>query len=307
MLADPFVVEHQGRYWAIGTAYEGFDATLGPFPAVVSDDLVHWIDAGPVRMEPLGTPWIYYWAPEVVRRDGVFYLYFSLGASHERFQLRVATGSSPLGPYTVWPEPVLDPRRHAFAIDAHPFLDDDGRWYLYYAFDHLGSDRPGTIVAVASLRNMMAVADDEVVVARARHDWQRFQKDRKIYGGVYDWHTLEGPAAVRRDGKLYCFYSGGNWQDESYGVDYVVADSPLGTYVDDNAGEGPRLLRTVPGGPLGPGHNSFVQGPDGTTLVAYHAWDQRRNKRRLCLDRLVWADDGPRCGATCRAGVHAPR
>jgi hypothetical protein len=46
MLADPFVVEHQGRYWAIGTAYEGFDATLGPFPAVVSDDLVHWIDAG---------------------------------------------------------------------------------------------------------------------------------------------------------------------------------------------------------------------------------------------------------------------
>jgi len=32
-----------------------------------------------------------------------------------------------------------------------------------------------------------------------------------MYGGVYDWHTVEGPALRVHQGRYYCFYSGGAW------------------------------------------------------------------------------------------------
>jgi len=44
-----------------------------------------------------------------------------------------------------------------------------------------------------------------------------------MYGRVWDWHTLEGPFVRKHDGRYYCFYSGGRWETESYGVDYGVA------------------------------------------------------------------------------------
>jgi arabinan endo-1,5-alpha-L-arabinosidase len=45
-------------------------------------------------------------------------------------------------------------------------------------------------------------------VLAASADWQIFQRTRAICKGTYDWHTLEGPSVVRRDGGYYCFYSG---------------------------------------------------------------------------------------------------
>jgi GH43 family beta-xylosidase len=47
---------------------------------------------------------------------------------------------------------------------------------------------------------------------------------------------------------------------------------------------------------LGPGHNSVVIGPDGQTpFVVYHAWDLNRTARRMCIDPLLWTNDGPKC------------
>ena len=37
-----------------------------------------------------------------------------------------------------------------------------------------------------------------------------------MYGAIYDWYTLEGPAVRHHDGAYYCFYSGGSWLTEGY-------------------------------------------------------------------------------------------
>jgi GH43 family beta-xylosidase len=223
-------------------------------------------------------------------------MYYSVGTSDERHELRVATSVCPEGPYNEQERPLLDPASACFAIDPSPFRDVDGRWYLFYARDFLDSDgdtRPGTALVLAPLLEMLRVSDDFTLVMRARHDWQRYQAGRPMYGGIYDWHTLEGPCPVRR-GRYYCLYSGGNWQNDSYGIDFVSADSVQGPWRDTNDGSGPRVLRTVPGRMIGPGHNSIVSGPGGRDLIAYHAWDVEMTARRLCLDGLVWTDDGPR-------------
>ena len=99
----------------------------------------------------------------------------------------------------------------------------------------------------------------------------------------------------KHDGRHYCFYSGGCWQNDTYGVDYAVAESIIGTYSDAGNEDGPRILRSVPGKVIGPGHNSIVEGPDGSDIIVYHAWDVGMTARRMCIDPLVWTPDGPRC------------
>jgi beta-xylosidase len=296
--ADPFVWKVAGTYYAIGT---GADEASGHvhrrvFPLLTSTDLVHWQPAGRalVRLDPsFGDT---YWAPEVAHHDGTFYLYYSVGHADKEHQLRVAISDDPLGPYRDVAGPLIEPAECPFAIDAHPFRDDDGQWYLFYARDFLDLDqgRAGTALVVSRLETMTRVARQWSVVLRARFDWQRFLPDRPMYGGVYDWHTLEGPAVRKHDGKHYCFYSGGRWETDNYGVDYAVADSPLGPYVDTGVPAGPRVLRTAPGRALGPGHNSIVVGPDGKTdFMIYHAWDPGMTARRLCIDPIDWTADGP--------------
>jgi hypothetical protein len=37
-------------------------------------------------------------------------------------------------------------------------------------------------------------------------------------------------------------------------------------------------------------------GPDGKTeYLVYHAWDERMKERQLCIDKLAWTAQGPRC------------
>ena len=298
--ADPFVWKVEGVYYAIGT---GADEAAGHardrvFPLLKSDDLVHWADAGHAleRLPPaFGDT---YWAPEVAWHNGTFYLYYSVGHSDKKHQLRVATSQNPLGPYRDAAGPLIDPRECPFAIDAHPFRDEDGQWYLFYARDFLELDegRAGTALAVARLETMTRLSQEWRPVLRARFDWQRFLADRPMYGGTYDWHTLEGPFVRKRGGKYYCFYSGGRWEADAYGVDFAVADAPMGPYLDTGSASGPRVLRTIPGRALGPGHNSIVLGPDDKTdFIIYHAWDLEMKARRLCIDPIEWTPDGPVC------------
>jgi beta-xylosidase len=295
--ADPFVFSSGGEYFAVGTGPTGDPAT--ELPMLRSKNLRSWESLGGalLRSRPPGS---HHWAPEVAEHDGVFYMYYSVGVSDERHELRVASSALPEGPYRELADPLLDPLTASFAIDPSPFRDIDGRWYLFYARDFLDSEdgaRPGTALVVAPLVGMTAIPPTFTTVMRAHHDWQRFEPNRPIYGGVYDWHTLEGPTVIRHGGRYYCLYSGGNWQNESYGIDFVVADSLTGPWHDSNPGDRARVLRTIPGKIIGPGHNSVTRDLDGCPLVAFHAWDAAKTARRLHLDRLVWTLDGPRAAS----------
>lgn len=287
--ADPFVAEFRGQYYAYGTS--GFVEVAGAaaFTLLLSDDLVHW-----TRLEPPLQPFgpaveLAYWGPEVVEVDGTFYLYYSLGREDREHRLRVATATTPRGPFRD-AGVVLTPHE-LFAIDPNPFRDDDGQWYLYYAHDVLEGDRVGTTIAVDRLVSMTELAGEPRTILRATADWQLFLPRRPMYGGVYDWYTLEGPFVLKRRGRYYCIYSGGRWEEDRYGVSYAVADSPLGPWTEPHSA--PTLLQTVPGRVIGPGHASVVTGRDGRDWLAYHAWNTAGTHRALCIDRLEWTDDGP--------------
>lgn len=312
-LGDPFVWRHDGVWYAVGSgapeaklavdelrfraARTGRQTRL--FPLLVSEDFVTWRAAGAALVPPDPALGDYFSAPEVAVADGRFYLYYSVGRMNQVHQLRVAVSERPLGPYEDTGKQLIDPFACYFSNDPHPFRDDDGCWYLFYTRDFIDAPsgwRVGGTLVADRLLDMTTLAGQETVVLRPRFDWQRFDADRWRYGLRWDWHLLEGPFVCKHAGRYWCFYSGGDWETERYGVDYAVADAPLGPYDDAGGETGPRVLASTPGQLLGPGHNSVVAGPDGSTqYLVYHAWDPWLRDRHMCLDRLRWTPEGPCC------------
>ncbi|MGH8853313.1 MAG: glycoside hydrolase family 43 protein [Telluria sp.] len=291
IMGDPFVLKHEGRYFAYGTAPDGPGG--GRFPVLVSNDLVDWHHAG-YALEAGGGG--HFWAPEVAFSEGRFWLYYSSGDEEGKHQrLRVAVSDNPLGPFH--DRGLLLVPDQPFSIDAHPFRDHDGQWYLYYCVDFLEQEddhRIGTGIVVDRLVAMDKLAGAPRTVARPHADWQLFKTRRAMYDAVVDWHTVEGASVLHHGGKYYCFYSGGAREHENYGVSYVVAGHPLGPFERPDGSEAALLMRTQPGNVIGPGHNSFTTSPDGSQdWIVYHAWDRAMSGRRMCIDQLRWEGGKP--------------
>ena len=233
------------------------------------------------------------------------------GVEPEKFEVRVATSKVPQGPYVDSGHVLVDCETNRFTIDPFPFRDDDGQWYFFYARNFPNAEpgvHPGTAIVVDRLLDMTRLAGDCHVVVRARYDWTLYEANRRmdVYGKTFPaWHTIEGPCVVKHDGRYYCFYSGANYQTDRYGVDYVVADHPLGPYTGQ--GDHARVLHSVAGHVRGPGHHSIVPSPDGKgQYIVYHAWDPDMQVRWMCIDKLLWTADGPRCAGPTWTAQPAP-
>jgi beta-xylosidase len=300
-LADPFCWFHQGTYYAIGTGggRAGAQRRAGrEVPMVKSKDLQHWEYVGlvlePAPEERGGD----FWAPEVAFNNGTFYLYYHCNGNGKGFRIRVATSQNPEGPYRDTGTPMTDVTKTPFAIDSHAFRDDDGQWYMFYATDFPDFNEKtfrGTALVVDRLLDMTRLEGKPRPVMRAHWQWQVYQRNRNMAGKVADWYTLEGPTVRKHNGKYYCFYSGGCYQNDSYGVDYLVADNIMGPWREVGRERGPQIMRTVPGKVIGPGHNSIVSSPDGKQdYIVYHAWNKAMTNRLMCVDPIQWTEEGPR-------------
>ena len=298
-LADPFCLLHEGTYYVIGTGVTEThvtDPSARVVPMLKSKDLGRWEPVGPVLEPPAEEAGGSFWAPELAYQDGTFYLYYHPNGNGLGFHVRVATSQTPEGPYVDTGQPMTDVRRNPFAIDATTFRDDNGQWYMFYATDFYDSDATtfrGTALVVDRMTSMTTLKGCPQTVMRAHWGWQLFEHDRLMGGVRADWYTLEGPSVIKRNDKYYCLYSGGNYQNETYGVDYLVADHPLGPWQEAGRFHGPQVTRTMPGKVIGPGHNSLVKSTDGAQdYIVYHAWNEAMTERQLWVDPLLWTDDG---------------
>jgi arabinan endo-1,5-alpha-L-arabinosidase len=283
--ADPFVLRVDDGYLAVGTG-RVVDGRV--FEVLHSPDLVSWRSVGGALVPPegVGTD---FWAPEVIEIDGRWTMYYSVGTGDVGHHLRVAVADRPEGPYV---DEGVDLTPHeGFAIDPHPLRAQDGGLFLFYARDVLEGERVGTMLAVAPLLSPTSLGP-AVDVLLASADWQIFERQRHRYGRVVDWHTLEGPFVVFRDGRYWCFYSAGSWEQPTYAVGCAVSDHPLGPWVEADASR--RVLQSVPGHVTGPGHNSLVRTADDVDVLVYHAWDEALTRRQMRVDQVWWTDQGPR-------------
>jgi GH43 family beta-xylosidase len=279
---DPFILKFCGEYFAYCT---GIWTDGRAFGVLRSSDLVHWTEVGGA-MEQLEHRPPFYWAPEVTYSNGKFYLYYSVG-NETLMEIRVAVSETPEGGF-------IDCGKRLtfqdFAIDAHVFTDTDGSRYMFYAADFLEHTHIGTGTVVDRMIDWFTLEGKPRPVTRPRFDWQVYDPARKEKGGVR-WHTVEGPFVLKRKGLYYEMFSGGNWQNISYGVSFATAESLARNEEWEQFSDGEKILpilRTVPGKVIGPGHNSVIHGPDNRELFCvYHRWIGI--ERVLAIDRMDFA------------------
>ncbi|HYX22674.1 MAG TPA: glycoside hydrolase family 43 protein [Thermoanaerobaculia bacterium] len=282
---DPFVLKFQGEYWGYCTGLWHDGRVFG---VVHSRDLVAWEDRSGA-MAPLTADHPHYWAPEVSCLDGRFYLYYSAG-DEERMEIRVAVADRPAGPFVDSGRRLT---REPFAIDAHVFAARDGSRWLFYATDFLDAAHVGTGTVRDRLLDPFTLAGDPRPVTLPRYDWHVYHPHRPEKGGVR-WHTVEGPFVLEHKGLLYQMFSGGNWQNPTYGVSYATARSLEEPGEWEQAADGARVLPILrsAGEVIGPGHNSVVRGPDNRQLYCvYHRWSPDVNARVMAIDPLDWAGE----------------
>lgn len=293
--ADPHVARDGERYVAVGTE-DPTPAGDRVFPVLTSPDLETWQSEGHAlhRLDAgLGDT---YWAPEIVQAHGCWWMYYSVGHGISGHHVRVARSDKPTGPYL--DEGVVLTPGERFAIDPHPFLGEDGHWYLFFARDVLDHERPGTHLAVAPLASMTELAADAVAAVAPWSDAQIYQRDRLMYGETRTWHTVEGPAVVHRDEQYLMTFSSGPWTGPDYAVKWARADHPLGPWhVNQSA---PALLSRTDGY-VGPGHNSFTVAPTGADVIAFHAWDNAQAVRQMHLRRISFEQGVPRIDGPIRS------
>lgn len=260
--ADPFVLLHEGVYYLYST-----NSSDG-FRVYSSKDMSTWVDRGYClrAQDVMGDKW--FWAPEVMFRNGNFYMVY---VANEH--LGIAVSESPLGPFVQKEKRWLNELNE---IDGHFFVDDDGTVYLYFVrFDG------GNVIWCAKMNDDLLSYDESTAkfLFRAEDEWE-----------LRDCSVVEGPFVLKHNGKYYLTYSANHTRSEDYAIGYAVADNPMGPFVKADCN--PILKRNEYFN--GTGHHSFTTSKNGKELICvYHARPFRDTEcpRRTCIDRAEFVPD----------------
>ena len=253
--ADPFVLNYNGKYYLYSTNAED------GYRVFTSDDLINWQDAGYCLKSTDVTGEKGFWAPEVMERDGKFYMVYTADE-----HIGIAVSDSPTGPFVQKEKKWLSERN---AIDGHFFVDDDGTVYLYYVrFDH------GNVIYMTKMNSELTGFDEENerFLLKADCDWE-----------LKDCEVVEGPFVLKHNGKYYLTYSANHTRSPYYAVGYAVSHSPYGPF-EKYVGN-PILHKTEE--VSGTGHHSFVKTNNGELICVYHRHFTKDvfRPRMTCIDR----------------------
>ena len=292
-IGDPFVLydEASGKYYMYCTG--------GKFRCWSSDTFKSWTehgDAYTVTEKSFGTQ--NYWAPEVYKWNGAYYMVYSaarkversLSSTGLRHSIGLAKADNPAGPFTdVYDHPLFAPDYSV--IDASLLFDDDGKIYLYYARDCsenvVDGKKTSQVYGIELASDLSGTVGEPVLLATPTSAWE-------LKSGGTLWN--EGPCVFKKNGTYYLLFTANYYASAAYSVGYATASSPLGTYT--KAAENPILIgdgkKTS-----GTGHCSVTRSPDGSELyLVYHSHadvTQTTNpvaNRTPCFDKLVVRPDG---------------
>lgn len=287
---DPAVVKYNGKYFLYHTGprkirvYESTNLVEWKARGIAlhaSDDPKHWAQVD-------------LWAPEVIHENGTFYMYVTGAVMDEKGRgndeirrIGVAKSKSPLGPFTLATEPLTD----EWSIDAHPFKDEDGQYYMYYNVRNEYTRGPNDVIGTGNVVDRMVdletLSGNPTMVVAPEHNWEG-NKEHSFF-----WN--EGPFVLKKDGVYYQMYSAGFFGDDTYGVYYATSHTPMGDQgMDDTSWkkwDGGKPILQTNDACHGPGHHVVVKGPNGVDdYIVYHGYepDEDVQERRVRVGRFKW-------------------
>jgi hypothetical protein len=175
------------------------------------------------------------WAPDAATKDGKYYLYFPAKRADGIFQIGVAVGDRPEGPFVPEPEAI----QGSYSIDPAVFTDTDGESYMYFGGLWGGQLQKYRDNAYGATNEEPADAEPALgpIVARLREDMKEFaeaprdvlildEHGEPLRAGDHDRRFFEASWLHRFGGKYYFSYSTGN----THFLCYATGDSPYGPF-----------------------------------------------------------------------------
>jgi xylan 1,4-beta-xylosidase len=245
---DPSILRTASGWYATSTS----DDWLPAFPLLRSTDLVHWRQVGSVLSRRPRWARNDFWAPELVRHDGVVLAYYAALAKSGRRCVAVASAPRVSGPYRDHGPVVCSLTGE---IDPLPVTDENGARWLVWKRDGNSRDQPTPILAAPLAPGGMSLAGAPQELFRAGLPWEH--------------DNVEAPALLRHDGLFYMVYSAGHCcgRNCNYATGVARAPSLLGPWEKRRT-----PILTGDGEVRCPGHAGLTRGAHGEPLLAFHAY-----------------------------------
>jgi Glycosyl hydrolases family 43 len=206
------------------------------------------------------------WAPDAATKNDKYYLYFPAKRPDGIFQIGVAIGDSPVGPFISEKEAI----KNSYSIDPAVFQDDDGKYYMYFGGiwgGQLQSYRNNTYSPENKepLPNEKSLGPRVALLSENMKEFDGTVKEISILdpdghpllAGDNDRRFFEASWMHKYNGKYYFSYSTG----DTHFICYAIGDSPYGPFIYQG-----RILNPVVGWTT---HHSIC-GFKGKWYLFYH-------------------------------------
>ncbi|MCP8968190.1 family 43 glycosylhydrolase [Ectobacillus ponti] len=285
--ADPWVVRHSDGYYY-------YTQTTGDNITVWKSKTLSGLGGAEKKVvwEPAaGAPNSQHmWAPELHFLNGKWYIYYAASdgdMGKQRMYVLESEGADPLGPYH-YPQgtaygKVSDPS-DKWAIDG-TILEQNGQLYMIWS-GWEGDVNVSQQLYIAPMSNPWTISGNRVEISRPELAWEK-------NGFPY---INEGPQLLKnKQGQVFLVYSAsGSWTDDYCLGMLTLNGDPLNpkSWLKH---EQPVFQKDPAAGVYGPGHNSFVQSPDGKEdWIVYHAarFQGAGWERNVRMQPFSWNSDG---------------
>lgn len=258
---DPSILKDGDDYYL---TFSSFDA----YPGLViwhSRDLVNWQPIGPALFRNVGSVW----APDLVKHQGRYYIYFPGIGTPERSN------------YVVWADDIRGPWSEPIdlkigRIDPGHVVGPDGVRYLFLSGGYMVPLAPDGLSVTAPMKKV--------------YDGWKYPEDWVVEG-----FAQEGPKMMKHGDYYYQVLAEGGTAGPATSHMVVMARSKTIEGPWENSPYNP-IIRTRSADERwwSKGHATLVEGPDRQWYVVYHAYENGFYNlgRQPILEPVVWTADG---------------
>ncbi|MDQ0256787.1 LPXTG-motif cell wall-anchored protein [Evansella vedderi] len=300
---DAEIIKVDDTYYVFSTDYAVGQAPSAGIQIRESQDLINWEFTGRVfdSVTEEASEWTngadIFWAPDVVKMNDKFYLYYAVSEFGTRNSyIGLATSDNIEGPW-VDQGAVVKTRAgdgHSVnAIDPGIVIDADGTPWMVY-----GSYFGGIYITELDSDTGKRVNEEDMGTLIA---------SRQDQGIPHPGPAIEGPAIMYNadTGYYYLFVTYG-WLEDTYNVRVARSKNVEGPYLDFNGNDmvdpsgssetGTKIINSYAfegdAGWLGTGHNGLLQDGDNHFIIHNARAGENLFWSHLHVRKLLWTEDG---------------
>lgn len=261
-IRDPFLLTESSGYYLYGTTDK--NAWTGPgtgFDCYRSTDLETW--TGPIAaFRPPQDFWSpsQYWAPEVHRHDGRYYMFATFTGPDGYRGTQILAADHPEGPFEPWSDGPVTPRKWQ-CLDGTFFLDEHGQPWIVYCHEWL-QIHDGAVIAQRLSADLRTATGTPVFLFNASDAaWSRPLSGKHVKNLTFPAYVTDGPSLLRLDnGRLAMLWS--SFGESGYAMGLAFSDSGEIT--------GPWQQQSEPLWTANGGHGMFARLLDDRLVLVFH-------------------------------------